>query len=345
MVVGLVLSRHAWCALGDERGLQELTSCFRAQFASGFVPHMRYLEPNTLRGPLEDRSSYTQPPIYAHAARVMAQAGFSVDETLVSAVTRGLDWLWSNRMSDDGLLVIVHPWESGSDDSPRWDSWVKRADYRHADYSEWDGGLVPQTVFSDEGAAVWSHAFVAIPAAFNAFAAHAALELARLTGDSRWTARGEQLGDAMDQHLWDEGSGLWLDRPVVGGGPSVAIPTLDGVFGTLVTADVQRAERALTQLVDPSRFGAPYGLRFLPVDCEEYDANEYWRGPAWPQLNYMAYVAAQRWGATAIAGEIAAMTMRAAVESGFSEYWNVEDGRSLGARPQGWAALAAAMTL
>ena len=64
----------AWSALGDGgRGVRELTSCLDGQLDSGFVPHMRYLGPSANRGPLTDRSSFTQPPIYAHAARVLAR--------------------------------------------------------------------------------------------------------------------------------------------------------------------------------------------------------------------------------------------------------------------------------
>lgn len=331
----------AWSALGDERGLRELTSCFRAQLSTGFVPHMRYLEPNHLRGPLSDRSSFTQPPIYAHAARVLSHAGFAIDADLIAAITRALDWLWQHRMDDRGLLFIVHPWESGADDSPRWDDWVGLPRYDHRTYSKWDADLVAATDVDDVGAAIWSRAFVAIPAAFNAFAAHAAGELAALTGDARWKQRGLDLAAAMDQHLWDDNEDLWLDLPVVGGGPGARAPTVDGVFGALATAKSDRADRVFGQLLDSRRFGSSYGLRYLPPDHPAYDANDYWRGPAWPQLNYMAHVAARRWDRADVADAIRAMSLRGATNSGFAEYWNAETGAGRGARPQGWAALAA----
>ena len=334
----------AWAALGDERGARELSSCFRAQLPSGFVPHMRYLEPNHVRGPLSDRSSYTQPPIYAHAARVLSQAGLPVNAEVIVAISRGLGWLWEHRMRDDGLLFIVHPWESGADDSPRWDSWIPLRPYDHRAYSKYDAELVKASEFDEEGAAVWSTAFVAVPAAFNAFASHAAHELSVLTGDDQWEVRAMALASAMDEHLWDETSGLWLDTAVVGGGDSVQVPTLDGAFGALATADPERAHRALSQLVDSGRFKASYGLRYLPPDHQAYQAHEYWRGPAWPQLNYMAWIAARRWDRGEVADAIADMSLRAAARSRFAEYWNAETGAGLGARPQGWAAVAAAFT-
>ena len=80
----------------------------------------------------------------------------------------------------------------------------------------------------------------------------------------------------------------------------------------------------LGQLAEPERFGAPYGLSYLPREHSSYQPAEYWRGPAWPQLNYLMARAAQRWGDEAA-------------------YWNPEDGTGLGAVPQGWAAVAAAL--
>jgi glycogen debranching enzyme len=113
----------------------------------------------------------------------------------------------------------------------------------------------------------------------------------------------------------------------------------------LATAQPKRAQRALAQLLDPTRFGASYGLRYLPPGHPRYEADEYWRGPAWPQLNYMAWIAAQRWGRSDVAEAIADMSLRAAARSRFAEYWNAENGRGRGARPQGWAALAAVYAL
>ena len=333
----------AWSALGDARGARELASCLQGQLVSGFVPHMRYLGPSPGRGPLADRSSFTQPPVYAHAARVLVSGGADLGDELVGRVGSGLEWLWRHRRTPEGLLYVVHPWETGTDDSPRWDDWVALPAYDHADYSAWDRRLVGETTFDDQGAAIWSRSFVCAPASFNARCAHAAMECAELTGDARWRARGEQLAGVVDDLLWDEESGLWVDRPLVGGGARCRVPTLDGALGALVTGDPARASRVLEQLTDPRRFGAPYGLSYLPRGHSSYDPGEYWRGAAWPQLNYLVAVAAQRWGDHATYSGIRDVTYAGVLASGFAEYWNPEDGTGLGAVPQGWAAVAAAL--
>ncbi len=333
----------AWSALGDPRGARELAACFEGQLESGFVPHMRYLGPTANRGPLPDRSSFTQPPVYAHAARVVAAAGTDLGPELVGRIASALDWLWRHRRTPEGLMYVVHPWETGTDDSPRWDDWISLPAYDHAAYSAVDRDLVGETYFDRHGAAVWSRSCVSAPASFNALCAHAAAECAVLTGDDLWRRRGEELAALADALLWDEAEGLWVDRPVIGGGPRCRVPTLDGGLGVLVTTDFARAERVLGQLTDPERFGAPYGLAYLPRLHPSYEPGSYWRGAAWPQLNYLFAVAADRWHDAETYAGLRDLTCAGVLRSGFAEYWNPEDGTGLGAIPQGWAAVAAAL--
>jgi hypothetical protein len=342
----------AWAAVGEpERGVRELGNALSAQFADGFLPHMRYAFPNTERGPRTDVSSFTQPPIHAHAARVLAAHG-PLPDGMVERIGRALEWLWQYRRTPDGLLFLVHPWESGADDSPRWDSWVadylgardfRRLRWRRPKWSRFDRHLVAATVFDIEGAAVDSAEFVAAPAAFNALAGHAALEYAALSGDQSWAARAAELAEVMDRQMWSEAEGLWSDVAIGGGGESVHIPTLDGVLPALLTANSDRAERALNQLQTEGRFAARYGPTFVARTHPAYRPNEYWRGTAWMQMSYLARLAALRWDRTDLADQIADCSRRAALRSKFAEHWNPESGRGRGAIPLTWGALAAAM--
>jgi hypothetical protein len=332
----------AWFALGDPRGSRELEAVFEGQLPNGFLPHMRYGRRTYARGPLPRVSSFTQPPVFARALKAGADAGFAPSTRLLDCADRALAALWRDR-SRDGLLVIVHPWEGGTDDSPRWDSWVGSTSWSRRVWTAFDRALLTRTVFGAEGQAVDSPDFVVAPASFNAIAADAAMTLGELANDSQWVAKGRALATTLDETAWDADSQLWRDVALVGGGPSSRIPTMDGALPALCTASPAKAAAALAQLSALDRFGAPFGPRFLLASDGAYNPNQYWRGPSWPQLNYLAAVAARRCDDEALAGALAESTKRSCLRAGFAEYWNPETGRGLGARPQSWAAIAAAL--
>jgi hypothetical protein len=332
----------AWAALGDPRAVVELRSMFSRQFGNGFVPHMNYRGETIDRGPRRDVSGFTQPPVYPLALQRIGEAGMGLDPDLLAATRRGLGYLLRHRMRD-GLCFVVHPWETGCDDSPRWDAWVGASDWVQDTWLAADLRLVEAATFSPEGDATGSAELVCAPSLFNGILSHGLLVADRLLDDRRLRAAGHELGEAMDELLWDEGQGMFVDRPIVGGGESARIPTIDGVLSALGGVRRDHAVACLEQLGDPSRFAAPLGLRYLPADHPSYRPDQYWRGSAWPQLTYLAVQACRRWGLDELAATIGDQGRRAIVAAGWSEHWNPETGEGLGARPHTWAALAAAL--
>jgi len=333
----------AWASIDDRRGVRELTTSLSGQLPNGFVPHMRYARPEPIRGPLTDVSSYTQPPVYAHAARVLVERGFELPEEVVTRMRSGLDYLWTRRRTDDGLVFIVHPWEAGSDDSPRWDPWIGHSDWNRPEWTAFDLELVADTEFGSDGDARWSRRFVVAPSGFNALVAHAFGELAAVTGDGEARRRSEELAAGIDRLLWREELGMWGDRPIVGGGGDGGdTATLDGLLPALVTPDRGRARRALEALADQGRFRGDAGERFVTAGEPVFRACGYWRGSSWPQMNYLTWLVASRWGDADLAGLVRDAAIRGTMTSGFSEHWNADDGEACGATPQTWAAVVAA---
>lgn len=335
----------AWAAISDLRAGRELDAVLEGQLAGGMVPHMRYggAPADTYLGPLTTTSSLAQPPMFGHAARVLADAGSRpTDEALLKA-RRGLNWFWENRRTNLDLIYIVHPWEAGNDHGQRWDDWGAPGrtpeGYSRPARTAWNKALVNDISFSADGAATWSSRFVASPAAFNAYVAFNMRELASVLGDEELAERADLLTTAIDRHLWDPQEKLWSDLAVVGGGESVRIPISDGVMPALVTADQAKAEAALAQLEDPARFGARFGPANVSRRHPSYDPATYWRGPAWPPLNYLFWIAQRRWGMSDAALRNAHRSADAALTSNWAEYWNPETGDGLGAAPQTWTGL------
>src|SRR5690348_10810849 len=136
--------------LSARRAQRELESLFGAQWADGRVPHIVF-DPATpldayFPGPDFWRSSAVpgtpavatsaliQPPVHALAAWQVFLADPAEArrrEFLPRLYSRLLAWhryLTERRAAPDGdgLVRIVHPWESGMDNSPSWDEPLSR---------------------------------------------------------------------------------------------------------------------------------------------------------------------------------------------------------------------------
>jgi len=304
---------------------------------------MVYARPTIRRGPRSDVSSFTQPPVYCLAASRVISAGLQLDRDTLESMRIGLRYLMDSRRRD-GLAYVLHPWETGCDDSPRWDSWVGKSDWNSDVWFAHDMDVMTHTTFSpDEGEAISNDNFASFPSLFNAILSHGLIVAGELLEDSRLRRASFELGEAMEGLLWDEGQGMFVDRTLVGGGDSVRIPTLDGVLSAVGSVNRRHALTCLDQLRDPAGFAAPHGIRYLRRDDPRYRPDQYWRGPAWPQLTFLAVEACRRWGQDGLAEDLGDHGRLEIANMGWSEYWNPETGEGLGARPQTWSALAGAL--
>lgn len=321
-----------WSALNSERSVIELRNVLANQHPGGFVPHLTYWnDPNRHRSfwGRSMTSIITQPPMFGHAARQLIADGRAVDDELLESVGRGLCYLLRDRSrTQAGLIAVLHPWESGCDDSPRWDS------YRNpgTTWRQTKGDLVK--VLRGRSTSVGADRFAVGSIGFNALVAWNAFEylsIDRVPYRSEIEESAAVLATIVSDR-WDGDLQTWVDD----GPPSGSARTLDALLAVLVDP---RSE-AFDQLLDRAAFGARYGPRGVHLAEAGYSPDVYWRGPAWPQLTYLLWVAAGRSERPDVATSLARSLIDGAMVSGFAEYWNPETGEGLGAIPQTWAGLA-----
>lgn len=331
-----------WHELGDaERALTELRSVFADPHPTGFVPHMRYRgrpEASVEFWGRRGTSSITQPPMYGHALAELSRAGVEVDHRLVAAARRGLDFLLSRRRRLDGLPVLCHPWESGADDSPRWDAWCPDGRFDPGEWRRVKGELV-RSIVDEVGAPVHNPDFRVASVGFAALVAFNAQELTDRFGVT-YAGDVRAIVDGLAAR-WDAAQTTWVDVTGNAAASSASIRTADALLPLLVTAPTApSAAMAWSTVMDPSAFAAPFGPRGVDRREVTYDPDRYWRGPCWPQLGYLLWVAARRHGRVAEAGALAESTRRGVMRSGLAEYWNADTGAGCGAIPQSWAGVA-----
>ena len=126
-----------WASVGEwDQAWGELDKLFSAQWPSGIVPHIVFWEQSDdyFPGPevwSTDRqpptTGLTQPPLPVSAAARLFTADPDRDRAreqiglLWPRLVAWLAWIERARTGPHLAAVVVHPWESGMDNSPAWD--------------------------------------------------------------------------------------------------------------------------------------------------------------------------------------------------------------------------------
>ena len=335
----------AWLHVGrPDRAVIELAHALgvgsdaaAAASPGGFPPHMRYWnDPGAATGfwGSEGRSSITQPPMFGHTIRCLMQAGVDPGAEVIEAARDAFRFLLRRRNRlDDGRVAVVHPWETGCDDSPRWDDGDGAFDVEAWRTTKRE--LVGAVEAGPDGAPVSSSAWRRGSIGFNALLVWNGREYAAATGDDEFDDELDDLAAAVGAR-WSDRSGIWTDHD----DPAGAIVTADACLGLLV----EDRSAVRTRLADPSRSGGVFGPAGVDRTEPVHDPDRYWRGPVWPQLGYLLAVAASRVGDDELARSIAAGTIAGVVRSGFSEFWHPDTGAARGATPQTWATIVVALS-
>jgi glucosylglycerate hydrolase len=389
--------------LDTGRAARELSSLFEHQWSNGKVPHIVFnpdAPPDSYFPGAEHWSSagafpdappappYTsalcQPPTHAIGAlRVWELARERSEADAAGGFLREIYprlFAWHRYLATardpegSGLVTIYHPWESGTDNSPRWDSALQnvevgdlppyvRQDLNHVDHHTerptdeeyarylWLVELIKRTR-CDEAEIYDSHPFLVKDALFSAVlvaANEALLEIARVVGapeeDSAlieaWISRGrEGLEEQWDAHL-----GLCLDRDVLTGKP-LRVRTIAG-FAPLV-AGGQEPDRldALLKTLYSTAFLGNARLRLpLPPSASPEEAHfqsrNYWRGPVWPVLNWLLWRSLVRAGESGRAEDLRRTALQQLAAGSFAEYYEPFTGEPLGSDDQSWTAAVA----
>ena len=379
-----------------ERAMEEMRSLFRAQWQNGMIPHIVF-NPEVAEGeyfPGPERwacdtvpdapagvrtSGICQPPVHAIAVQRAVAAAAPDRERRYAAEAFEPLYAWHRYLlsvrdpESSGLVTIVHPWESGMDNSPRWTAAMRaievdpdrlapyeRADLKHvedasqrpsmADYDRYlwivdrliDARYRVDASYHDLPFRMKDVFFSAILVAAN----EALLRLATLAEASieqieiieSWIERGRR-GLA---EQWNDDLVMCCDRDLVGD-RDVTIRTLAS-FSPFIAGNLTPERRG--SLLAAWSSGDMLGHRDLrwkvPPSTspreEEFSPRAYWRGPVWPVMNWLFSWALRRSGAADEAADLVRESLDQVRTIGFAEYVEPFTGEPLGSLDQSWTA-------
>jgi hypothetical protein len=381
---------RSWSEPGQ--AMQELESIFRGQWANGMLPHIRFDPRSTdyFPGPdfwQSDRvalaprgertSGLTQPPLHARAAlEVYRHAGGDPEalpflRRLFPKLAAQHRYLARSRdVAGGGLAAIVHPWESGLDNSPIWDPELnsltvprgvvpayERHDLAHANAADrpsdeaYDRYVYLAIRYRDSGYddrdLLATSPFLVEPPLFNAiflWSAHALAEIAAIVGEdpAPHRAAARRIHDGMVARLWepeaqrtfafDVRGGRWVRKESI----ESAMPLLDPELPGRV---VEAIEAELTS----SHFDPPAGVEHhlfpsYDLDGPEFERRRYWRGPVWINTDWLVWRGLCQHRRTRLAQEVEDSMVRLVERSGFREYFDPFSGEGYGSRDFSWTA-------
>jgi hypothetical protein len=374
----------------QHRAQLELATLFGAQWRDGRVPHIvfdpdtpadayfpgpRFWAPGAPVIPIRATSGIVQPPVHARAAWEIYRR--ATDRVAAADFLRRMyeplcawhDYLTTSRnLGGAGLAAIVHPWESGMDNSPAWDAAVQtccaggarvptaRADLRHvpatqrpgdADYAAYielasryrevnycDADLLPD------------HGFAVEDPLFNGVLAWSEEALARIAAvlgaNSRWhTDRATAIGATLAQRLYAPELGMFVPLDL-GTGELLPVAAVGGLAALVAPGLPPAAVASACAQVIGSRFvgGAARGplLPSLDRTSPDYDPQRYWRGPAWANTTWLVIRGLRRHGAATVADSLRTGLLEAVAAEGFREYFDADTGAGAGAHDFSWTA-------
>ncbi|MBV8455620.1 MAG: hypothetical protein JO122_03270 [Acetobacteraceae bacterium] len=361
------------------RAWQEVATLFSGQWKNGMLPSILFhgddstYFPNSKIwqcGDAVPSSGITQPAVAATVVRYLFERTDPAEGKLQLArvapkLLASHRWFYAARDPDGtGLASIIHPWESGMDNSPIWDDALAgvppgpsvahlRKDTGFAEASvrptgpEYDRYINLVVSFREAGydpGKIWQNApFLVADIGFNAIlqrANHDLLHLLRLLEDTvaaDEVARMIRTSAAALEARWSEQDGIYRSRNTRRGvdiakpGISCLLP-LYGDPGTLARHPTlgTRLEEWLNKVC----FGVP---SFEP-GRPEFEPRRYWRGPVWLVVNWMLIDGLGQNGASALAERIRRDSLALVERSGFGEYFDPLTGEALGGTEFSWTA-------
>lgn len=382
--------------LDVERAQKEILSLGRGQWHDGMLPNIIFRDDPQYRtdrniwgsylnpySPNEvNTSGITQPPMLAEAVvRIGEKLEWPERRRWYSSVFPMLleyhEWLYKERdPHGEGLVLQIHPWEVGLDNTPPWMSeldqhlmplWIRMIKKLHLDLVinlfRRDTRSVPmdERFSSIEAVAMFDiqrrlkrkayniqkildHSLFTIEdLSFNSIFIRANSHLREIAKSIR-----EELPHELEQQmkksekafedLWDPYTGQYYSRDFITHRllKVPSIATLLPLYAGTISKD--RAKHLVELLEDKDAFGLEYPVPSVPKNSEWFQPKRYWQGPSWVNTNWLIIQGLLNYGYKDQAAALKSSTLAMIERSGFSEYFNPLTGEAAGAPNFSWTA-------
>jgi Glycosyl hydrolase family 63 C-terminal domain len=310
-------------------------------------------------------SGITQPPVAATCLRLLFED--HPDERRARGLLRPL-LAWHRFLLEErdptgtGEPVLIHPWESGRDNAVEWDTPLWRvvpqvAVVHRRDTDSVDAAERPTdehyrrflTLVRQGTATVWDQArlarsggFRVLDPGFSGILARACADLAAVAsrlGEEAVAEESLAASERVAAALRARASSDGLIRAVdMTDGAELEVTSAGSALVLLTPALGDKQIAAARAAVVHGPLASRYGVRSLDASHPERSPRNYWRGPVWANVTWLAAHGLELHGERRAVKELRAQMMLAIEGGGMREYFVPDSGRGLGARDFAWTA-------
>jgi alpha,alpha-trehalase len=374
-------SALGWITFDEPRAWTEYRRLLEGQWIGGpqdgFLPSIVFHEPcdTYFPGPEEWRTpktapsttSISQPPVHATMLRWMWQrardkprAEAALREILPAIARHHRWWMRTRDPQASGLVTVIHPWETGRDNSPAWDAALERVPrttraYARRDLDHVASGERPTPAFYDRvvwlmdynracafdpGLIVRECPFRVVDCAIVFILHRATQDLLALADELAIPIERPPLEDhlarteAATPRLWSRSLGQYVDFDLVGGAP-IERPTSGGFLSWYAGIRTPTDQLGtLAAWLDET----PFALPSTRSSDAAFEPKRYWRGPIWQHMNLLIENGLRKAHHEDLADRIEASSRELFEAGGFHEYHDPISGAGLGGRAFSWTA-------
>lgn len=382
--------------LDIERAKMEILSLLRGQWHNGMLPNIIFrddpqyhFDRNLWRSWLNPyapndvtTTGITQPPMLAEA---VIQIGKKMEwperrlwyRMVYPALINYHQWLYKERdPHGEGLILLVHPWETGLDNTPPWMDemhehlmplWIRLIEKSRLDrvitlfrrdtksvHADQRFSTIESLVLMDTQRRlrrkrydinkILDHSLFAIEdLAFNSIFIRANTHLREIAKSLKEELPAE-LTDSMKktehalEELWDIYSAQYYSRDFVTHRllKTPSVATLLPLYAGHI--DKSRAEKLVRLLENDHSFGPAYPVPSVPLNSFWFHRKLYWQGPTWVNMNWLIIDGLERYGFKDHAEALRESTIEMVKKSGFYEYFDPTDASPAGVADFSWTA-------
>lgn len=378
------------------RAQKELRSLLRGQWSNGMLPNIIFDNGDNHK---RDRNIWqswrnayapdhvsttgiTQPPMLAEAIVRIGIKLKNVErrswyQDMYPALIAYHQWLYKERdPHNEGLVLLIHPWESGLDNSPPWidqlhmhskPTWIRiieklkldktiilfRRDTQHVPPGQRVSNIDALLYFNiiqrlkrknwDIDKILSRSHFTFQDLTFNCILIRAnqhLRDIAKTIGHELPEELKVSMAKTEEalENLWDGFYKQYYSRTFITH-KLVKEPSLATLMPLYAgTIDKERAEELVKLLHSPKQFGAKYPVPSVPMNSSWYKELGYWQGPTWINTNWLIADGLERYGFNEEAEKLRDSSVELVSKRGPHEYFSSKTGEPGGANNFSWSA-------